>query len=105
LRQQAERRLQEIIAALPPSAAQLAPMVVVGRPFAEILRIANDLEYSLIVLGTHGRRGVDIEEMLFGSTAEKVIRAASIPVIVVPSTWSDVKQQSGEKLDAQQPAK
>jgi nucleotide-binding universal stress UspA family protein len=58
-------------------------MIVIGKPFAEILRVASDLDFAMIVLGTHGRG--DIEELLFGSTAEKVLRAARIPVVCVPA--------------------
>jgi nucleotide-binding universal stress UspA family protein len=59
-------------------------MVVVGKPFAEILRVAADLDFEIIVLGIHGRRRGDIEELLFGSTADKVLRGARIPVMCVP---------------------
>lgn len=85
LREKAEKRLQEIIASVPAPKPQIEPMVVVGRPFTEVLRIAVDLDFGMIVLGTRGRRGADLEEMLFGSTAEKVIRAARIPVVCVPT--------------------
>jgi nucleotide-binding universal stress UspA family protein len=63
---------------------RLESMVVVGKPFAEILRIAADLHFSLIVMGIRGRHQGGIEEILFGSTAEKVLRAARIPVVCVP---------------------
>ncbi len=59
-------------------------MVVVGKPFSEILRIAADLDFSLIVMGIRGQHQGGIEEILFGSTAEKVLRAARIPVVCVP---------------------
>jgi nucleotide-binding universal stress UspA family protein len=85
LREKAEARLQEIIAAIPDPKPQIEPMVVVGRPFAEVLRIVGDLDFGIIVLGTRGRRGADLEEILFGSTAEKVIRGARVPVLCVPT--------------------
>ena len=88
LREAAEQRLQELISAIPDPKPQVEPMIVIGRPFAEILRVADDLDFRLIVLGTHGRRGADLEELLFGSTAEKVIRAARLPVICVPRVWT-----------------
>jgi nucleotide-binding universal stress UspA family protein len=59
-------------------------MIVVGKPFAEILRVAVDLDFEMIVLGIHGRHKSDIEQLLFGSTAEKVLRGAAIPVVCVP---------------------
>ncbi|HZS07921.1 MAG TPA: universal stress protein [Blastocatellia bacterium] len=88
LREKAERQLQETIASVPDPKPRLEPMVVVGRPFAEILRIADDLDFGMIALGARGRRGADLEEMLFGSTAEKVIRASRVPVVCVPMSWS-----------------
>ncbi len=87
LRQEAEERLQKILSAQPESGPRLDSMIVVGRPFAEILRIAVDLDFEMIVMGIRGQRQGSIEEMLFGSTAEKVLRAAPIPVVCLPPTW------------------
>jgi len=56
-------------------------MVVSGTPFLEIIRIAKEKEVDLIVVGTHGRTG--LEHVLFGSTAEKVVRQAPCPVLSV----------------------
>lgn len=52
-----------------------------GVPFVEILRTAKDRSVDLIVIGTHGRTGID--HMLFGSTAEKVVRKSPCPVLTV----------------------
>ena len=60
------------------------PLIAWGRPFEEILRCASDRAVSLIVLGTSGRSG-DLERALFGSTAEKVLRASPCPVLCVPA--------------------
>jgi nucleotide-binding universal stress UspA family protein len=84
LRREAETRLQEWINGVAEPRPRLEPMVVIGKPFAEILRVAGDLYYSVIVMGKRGRRQGDIEEILFGSTAEKVLRATRIPVVFVP---------------------
>ena len=56
-------------------------MVVRGVPFVEILQTAKNRNADLIVIGTHGRTGID--HMLFGSTAEKVVRKAPCPVLTV----------------------
>ena len=55
--------------------------VTAGRPFIEIIRAAKDFEIDMIVIATHGHTGV--EHILFGSTAEKVVRKAPCPVLVV----------------------
>jgi nucleotide-binding universal stress UspA family protein len=56
-------------------------MTINGTPFIEIIRTAKEKEVDLIVVGTHGRTGLDY--VLFGSTAEKVVRKASCPVLSV----------------------
>ena len=86
LRERAESRLKEIIEERRGTGLELESMVVVGKPFAEILRVAMDLDFQMIVLGIHGRGTGSLEEILFGSTAEKVLRAARIPVVCVPVT-------------------
>jgi nucleotide-binding universal stress UspA family protein len=56
-------------------------MTLSGTPFLEIIRTAKEKEADLIVVGTHGRTGLD--HVLFGSTAEKVVRKAPCPVVSV----------------------
>jgi nucleotide-binding universal stress UspA family protein len=52
-----------------------------GIPYDEIIKKAVELDTELIVLGTHGRTGLD--HVLFGSTAEKVVRKSPIPVMTI----------------------
>ena len=52
-----------------------------GKPFYEINQYAEEENIDLIIIATHGHSGV--EHMLFGSTAEKVVRKAPCPVLVV----------------------
>ena len=84
MQQKAEEQLQNIVRERSLLNVRLESMVVVGKPFAEILRIAEDLDFSLIVMGIRGKHQGGIEEILFGSTAEKVLRAARLPVMCVP---------------------
>lgn len=56
-------------------------VIVTGIPYDEILATAVNIDASLIVLGTHGRTGLD--RILFGSTAERVVRSAACPVLTV----------------------
>jgi nucleotide-binding universal stress UspA family protein len=52
-----------------------------GEPFVEIIQIAKKESADLIVMGTHGRSGLD--HILFGSTAEKVVRKSPCPVLTI----------------------
>ena len=56
-------------------------LVVQGTPFLEILRTAKEKDADLVIVGTHVRTGLD--HVLFGSTAEKVVRRAPCPVLSV----------------------
>jgi nucleotide-binding universal stress UspA family protein len=55
--------------------------LVNGIPYEEIIRKAKEIDASLIVLGTHGRTGLD--HIIFGSTAERVVRSSSCPVLSI----------------------
>jgi nucleotide-binding universal stress UspA family protein len=57
--------------------------VRVGSPYAEIDAAAKDLKADLICVSTHGRTG--LAHLLLGSVAEKVVRHAPCPVLIVPS--------------------
>ena len=56
-------------------------LVPVGSPATEIVRAANDWSADMIVLGSHGRKGV--QRALLGSVAEAVMRQARCPVLVI----------------------
>ena len=55
--------------------------VVVGIPFQEIIKKAGELSADLIVVGTHGRTG--LEHVIVGSTAERLVRRSPVPVLTV----------------------
>lgn len=63
--------------------------IIKGTPFVEIIKAAKEGNADMIVIGTHGRTG--IEHVLFGSTAEKVVRKAPCPVFTVCSKDRDFK--------------
>jgi universal stress protein A len=52
-----------------------------GKPFVEIIKEAKEKDMDLIVMASHGRTGVS--HMLMGSVAEKVVRKAHCPVLIV----------------------
>lgn len=55
--------------------------VRMGMPHNEIIDAAGEFASDIIVMGTHGRAGID--HILFGSTAEKVVRKSTVPVLTV----------------------
>jgi universal stress protein A len=77
-----QRRLDKAAAdARSAGAEAVATRLVQGSPSAEIVSSQQVDGYDLIVLGTHGRTG--ISHMLLGSVAEKVVRGAHCPVLIV----------------------
>jgi nucleotide-binding universal stress UspA family protein len=75
---------QELIADLTsddPDSPVVETAVVHGFPAEEILRYAETVGADLLVMGTHGRTGVD--RVLLGSVTERVLRRAPIPVVTV----------------------
>ena len=81
-----ERELAEFVTeACENDAAVLAmcePELGVGRPGAEILRVARERSCDLIVMSSHGVSGA--RKLLFGSTTERVLRDTRVPVLVTP---------------------
>ncbi len=83
LRAQAEANFTSTLEGLDAGGVNVERMVVVGSPFVEILKIARDLDLPMIVMGVRGRT-TPPEELLFGTTAEKVLRGTRIPVLCIP---------------------
>jgi universal stress protein A len=83
LRERAEMDFNNLLDGLDTGQVNIERMTVVGIPFVEILKIARDLDLPMIVMGVRGRSSPP-EEVLFGSTAEKVLRGTRVPVLCVP---------------------
>ena len=83
LRQQAEGNFSTMLEGIDAGQVNIEKMIVIGLPFVEILKIARDLDLPMIIMGVRGR-STPPEELLFGSTAEKVIRGSRVPVLCVP---------------------
>jgi nucleotide-binding universal stress UspA family protein len=83
LKEQAEANFTSMLEGLDSGNVNMEKMIVVGLPFVEILKIARDLDLPMIVMGIRGR-STPAEELLFGSTAEKVLRGTRVPVLCVP---------------------
>ena len=83
LKEQAEASFTTMLEGIDAGKVDIEKMIVVGLPFVEILKIARDLDLPMIVMGVRGR-STPPEEVLFGSTAEKVLRGTRVPVLCVP---------------------
>lgn len=83
-REQAEADLAAAKARAHAAGVAVETSLTGGQPAREILARTKDGDVDLVVLGTHGRGGV--EHMLLGSVAEKVLRKAPCPVLIVPPT-------------------
>lgn len=78
--EEARKDLEEVQAMVGPAVASHT-VVRQGEAHFEITRAAKELGSDLVILSTHGRSG--LARVLMGSTAEKVVRHAGCPVLVV----------------------
>jgi nucleotide-binding universal stress UspA family protein len=81
LEDSAERELPKLAECDDCSGLQVEELVVHGEAASEIVRVAAERKVDLIVISSHGRTGLG--RILFGSTAESVVRHAPCPVLVV----------------------
>lgn len=85
LRLRAETQMQEFLERWNSAGVVVESVVAVGVPFQEISVLARDLAVDLVAIGGYGKAGrAGIEEVFFGSTAEKVVRLLPCPVLCVP---------------------
>ncbi|MCU4925666.1 universal stress protein [Halobacteria archaeon AArc-dxtr1] len=69
------------VAELAPDDVTVETDVIEGAPSRAIIEEAGSGDYDLVVMGTHGRGGID--RLLLGSVTERVVRKAPIPVLTV----------------------
>jgi nucleotide-binding universal stress UspA family protein len=81
LEDSAERELPKIAECEECAGLEIEELIVHGEAASEIVRVAKDRKVDLIVVSSHGRTGLG--RILFGSTAEAVVRHAPCPVLVV----------------------
>ncbi|WP_224268602.1 universal stress protein [Haloprofundus salinisoli] len=81
LRADAEVAVEEVRRIAAERGVPVEAAVVDGSPSREIVSYAEREGCDLIVMGTHGRGGID--RLLLGSVAEKVVRGSNVPVLTV----------------------
>ena len=77
----AEKELADCVAKRKESSVQIVPMLKQADAREAILEAAEEVSADLVIMGTHGRRG--IARALIGSVAEAVVRASPVPVLTV----------------------
>jgi nucleotide-binding universal stress UspA family protein len=81
IRKESKKNLEAFAKKNLEEGVQVRTAFLEGSPFVEIIRYAHNQEIDLVVIATHGRTG--LRHVLFGSVAEKVVRKAPCPVLVV----------------------
>jgi nucleotide-binding universal stress UspA family protein len=79
----AQRELDAELAKLKPRYPNCDGLVESGRAAERIVEVAATRGAGIIVMGTHGRRG--LPRFLLGSVAERVVRTSPVPVLTVPA--------------------
>jgi nucleotide-binding universal stress UspA family protein len=75
-----QRRLQEVVAGA-PEFCRADSLMTHGKPWREVLRVAEEKQSDLIVMGVQGRGAADL--LFFGSTTQHVVREALCPVLTL----------------------
>jgi nucleotide-binding universal stress UspA family protein len=83
IRENAQRDMDEFLSGTKlPSGLGIEKRLLAGNPAAQILKELERGHHDLVVVGTHGRTG--LQHMLLGSVAEKIVRLSPVPVVTVP---------------------
>jgi nucleotide-binding universal stress UspA family protein len=77
----AQKRLDALIEAHKTEGVEMTAILRDGVAWEEINTVAAELKADLVIIGTHGRRG--LARALLGSVAENVIRTSTLPVLVI----------------------
>jgi nucleotide-binding universal stress UspA family protein len=85
--QEARRILDEVVSAGAKAGVSVETRMIKGIPFEGIVHLGKELPADVIIMGTHGHRGVS--HFLLGSVAEKVVRNAPCPVLTVRTDEHD----------------
>jgi len=81
LKEEEQKKLQPLEAEARQKGVQVQSILKEGTPAQEILNTAGEVRAELIVLGTHGRTGLD--RFMIGSVAERVMGQALCPIVLV----------------------
>jgi len=77
----AEKTLERVCGEQLQGCSSIQKKILTGDPAREILNTIESEEIDMVVMGTHGRKG--LEHVFFGSVAENVLRRSPVPVLVI----------------------
>lgn len=77
----AAKRLETVLESIKKEVPSADSLLKTGLPWTGVLDAIGDTKADLVVMGTHGRRGVS--HVVLGSVAEKVVRLSPVPVLTV----------------------
>ncbi|HEU5320935.1 MAG TPA: universal stress protein [Methylomirabilota bacterium] len=97
-RRWAQGELQARVDAARAAGVRARALLRVGVAHAEILKAAGEEHAEMVVLGTHGRTGLD--RLLLGSVAERVVRLAHCPVLTVRPPEGEGGQYASQRAHA-----
>ncbi len=78
----AQEKMQAIVRESFKGFTKIETRIAIGSPADKILEVADKEGINLIIMSTHGRRG--LERTIFGSVCDKVLRTSKIPVLTIP---------------------
>jgi nucleotide-binding universal stress UspA family protein len=77
----AEAKIEEFAEAYFKGHPNVRTRVALGNPAQKILNYISDEEIDLVIMGTHGRTGID--RIFFGSVADRVVKMSPVPVLTI----------------------
>ncbi|MBM3161964.1 MAG: universal stress protein [Chlorobi bacterium] len=93
LEKAAEADLNELKNGLLAKGLKVEGSVEIGNPADVILEKASELDVNLIIMGSHGKKG--LSRLIMGSVAETVVRKADCPVLIVKSAEKEFIEEQG----------
>jgi len=94
-----DAQLRELLQEVTPSDSRIGVdrFLVEGEPAQALIEFMEDHPIDLVVMGSHGRTGLD--RLVMGSVAEQVVRKAPCPVLIVKQPVPDTASEPGEALE------
>lgn len=85
----AEKRMEQFLDKPYLQGIKITPIIKHYKVFSEVNEVAEKHNADMIIMGSHGTEG--LQEIFFGSNAEKVVRSSEVPVLVVKEEMEDFK--------------